>query len=176
MAIRLATFAAAVLALYGHLQSFHLHVPLLQVLGLTPFVLAIGNAAFTPAGIGTTQIVFVTGFAHFAARSDLRAVSLAATALNFAFRVPLALVAGPSLPEKIAVASRELKRRTHAPATPGSTEWLMVDEPEQSKYTANLTVFHKKKRAAPGQLRFCRCAAPLAAPLGEGALCARGRQ
>lgn len=109
MAIRLAIYVCAGFALYGQFASFHLRLPLVQVLALTPFVMAVGNAPFSPAGIGTTQFVFVVGFAHFATKDDLVAVSLAVTALNFLFRVPMAFACGASLIDEIAAASREFR-------------------------------------------------------------------
>ena len=111
MSIRLAIYIGAGLALWGQLLSFHMHVPLVQVLALTPFVMAIGNAPLSPAGIGTTQFVFVVGFSHFAAKDELVAVSLVVTALNFLFRVPMALLSGSSLIDEISVASRELRHQ-----------------------------------------------------------------
>jgi uncharacterized membrane protein YbhN (UPF0104 family) len=111
MSIRLAIFVCAGFALYGQFRSFHLQVPLIEVLALTPFVMAVGNAPLSPVGIGTTQFVFVVGFQHFAARDDLVAVSLAVTALNFLFRVPMALACGASLIDEIALASREFRHR-----------------------------------------------------------------
>lgn len=110
MSIRLAIYVGAGFALWGQLQSFHIHVPLIQVLALTPFVMAIGNAPLSPAGIGTTQFVFVVGFAQFGSKDDLIAVSLVVTALNFLFRVPMAFISGSSLIDEITVASREFKR------------------------------------------------------------------
>ncbi len=109
MAIRLAIFVCAGFALYGQFRSFHLRMPLVQVLALTPFVMAVGNAPLSPAGIGTTQFVFVVGFMHFAGRDDLVAVSLAVPALNFLFRVPMAFACGGSLIDEIALASREFR-------------------------------------------------------------------
>jgi uncharacterized membrane protein YbhN (UPF0104 family) len=107
LTIRLLIFVGAGIALYGQFVSFHIKVPIVQVLALTPFVLAIGNAPISPAGIGTTQLVFTIGFAHFASKDDLMAVSLAATAFNFLFRIPMGLVSGPSLVQEIADAKRE---------------------------------------------------------------------
>ncbi|HZO81341.1 MAG TPA: lysylphosphatidylglycerol synthase transmembrane domain-containing protein [Candidatus Binataceae bacterium] len=111
MGIRLGIFVCAGFALYGQFRAFHLAVPLVQVLALTPFVMAVGNAPLSPAGIGTTQFVFEVGFARFATREDLMAVSLAVTALNFLFRVPMALASGGSLIDEIAQVSREFRGR-----------------------------------------------------------------
>ncbi|MGH7931806.1 MAG: lysylphosphatidylglycerol synthase transmembrane domain-containing protein [Candidatus Binataceae bacterium] len=109
LAIRFLIFVGAGLALYGQFVSFHIKVPLVQVLALAPFVLAVGNAPISPGGIGTTQFVFTIGFAQFASKNDLLAVSLAATAFNFLFRIPMGLLSGPSLAGEIAGAKREFK-------------------------------------------------------------------
>jgi uncharacterized membrane protein YbhN (UPF0104 family) len=94
------------LALHGQLVSFHIGVPLIQTLALTPFVAAIGNAPLSPGGIGTTQLVFTLAFAQFAAREDLFALSLAVTAFNLLIRIPMGLAMGCSrVPETIDVTS-----------------------------------------------------------------------
>lgn len=111
LTIRLLIFVGAGLALYGQFASFHIKVPFVQVLALTPFVLAIGNAPISPAGIGTTQFVLTIGFAEFASKNDLLAVSLAVTAFNFLFRIPMGLLSGPSLAGEIAEAKREFQSR-----------------------------------------------------------------
>jgi uncharacterized membrane protein YbhN (UPF0104 family) len=107
-AIRLAIFLAAGIALYGQFASFHLQVPLLQVLALTPFVIAVGNLPISPAGIGTTQLVFVLGFSHFATKPELLAVSLAASALNFLFRIPLGFFSFAAFAAKVSEVRHEL--------------------------------------------------------------------
>ena len=56
---------AAGLALYGQFVSFHIQIPLVQVLALSPLVVAIGNSPFSPGGIGTTQVLYTAGFAGF---------------------------------------------------------------------------------------------------------------
>ncbi|HJU28829.1 MAG TPA: lysylphosphatidylglycerol synthase domain-containing protein, partial [Candidatus Binataceae bacterium] len=112
MAIRFAIYVGAGVALYAQLRSFHIEVPLIYVLALTPFVMAAGNSLISPAGIGTTQFVFTLGFAHFASREQLLAVSLAATAFNFIFRIPMGLAMGRSLVDELSVAAHGDKRTT----------------------------------------------------------------
>lgn len=103
MTIRFAIYLGAGIALYGQLRSFHIDVPLIYVLALTPFVMAAGNSLISPAGIGTTQFVYTVGFAHFAPRDQLLAVSIAATAFNFIFRIPMGLAMSRSLVDELAV-------------------------------------------------------------------------
>ncbi len=59
--IRLLIVLGAGLALYGQFVSFHIGVSLAQTLALTPFIVAIGNSALSPGGIGTTQLVYHAG-------------------------------------------------------------------------------------------------------------------
>jgi len=96
-AIRFLICLAAGLALYGQFVSFHLKVPLIQALALSPLVVAIGNSPFSPGGIGTTQLVFVFGFSGFAAKGDLFALSLAVSAFNLLVRIPMGLTMGAPL-------------------------------------------------------------------------------
>jgi uncharacterized membrane protein YbhN (UPF0104 family) len=95
--IRLLIVIGAGLALYGQFVSFHIKVPLLQTLALTPFIVAIGNSPFSPGGIGTTQLVFTLAFARFAAKDDLFALSLAVTVFNLVVRMPMGLAMGAPL-------------------------------------------------------------------------------
>ena len=98
--IRLATYLSAGLAVYLQFVSFKIHVPLVQALALTPLIVAIGNAPFSPGGIGTTQLVFTLGFASFAGKSDLFALSLAVSAFNLLIRIPMGLAMGASVVEE----------------------------------------------------------------------------
>ncbi len=75
LAIRFIIVVAAGFALYGQFVSFHIGVPLMQTLALTPFIVAIGNSPISPGGIGTTQLVFTLAFARFASKDDLFALS-----------------------------------------------------------------------------------------------------
>lgn len=103
LSIRFLISVGAGLALYGQLASFHIRVPLAQVLALTPLIVAIGNSPFSPGGIGTTQLVFTLGFAAFAGKSDLFALSLAVSAFNVLARIPMGLAMGSPLEEAVEV-------------------------------------------------------------------------
>lgn len=98
--IRFLIVLGAGFALYGQFVSFHIEVPLVQTLALTPFVVAIGNSPVSPAGIGTTQLVFTLAFARFAGKDDLFALSLAVTAFNLLVRIPMGLAMGAPLVEE----------------------------------------------------------------------------
>jgi uncharacterized membrane protein YbhN (UPF0104 family) len=103
LAIRFLISLGAGFALWGQLDSFHIRVPLAEVLALTPLIVAIGNSPFSPGGIGTTQLVFTIGFARFAGKSDLFALSLAVSAFNLLVRVPMGLAMGSALEEAVEV-------------------------------------------------------------------------
>jgi uncharacterized membrane protein YbhN (UPF0104 family) len=89
-------------ALYGQFVSFHIGISLAQTLALTPFIVAIGNSALSPGGIGTTQLLFTLAFARFASKNDLFALSLAVTAFNFLIRIPMGLAMGTPLAQEAA--------------------------------------------------------------------------
>jgi len=91
LAIKFLVVLGSGFALYGQFVSFHIEVPLTEILALTPFLMAIGNAPISPGGIGTTQLVFTLAFARFAGRDDLFALSLAVTAFNLLVRIPMGL-------------------------------------------------------------------------------------
>ena len=101
LAIRLLICLAAGCALYGQLASFHIRVPLAQIAALTPLIVAIGNSPFSPGGIGTTQLVFTIGFAGFAGKSDLFALSLAVSGFNLLVRIPMGLAMRAPLEEAV---------------------------------------------------------------------------
>jgi len=91
LSIRSLIVLAAGFALYGQFVSFHIGLSLAQTLAMTPFIVAIGNSALSPGGIGTTQLVFTLAFARFASKDNLFALSLAVTAFNFLIRIPMGL-------------------------------------------------------------------------------------
>jgi uncharacterized membrane protein YbhN (UPF0104 family) len=91
LGIRSLIVLGAGFALYGQFVSFHIGVSLAQTLAMTPFIVAIGNSALSPGGIGTTQLVFTLAFARFASKDNLFALSLAVTAFNFLVRIPMGL-------------------------------------------------------------------------------------
>jgi uncharacterized membrane protein YbhN (UPF0104 family) len=107
-AIRFLIVLGAGFALYGQFVSFHIGVPLMQTLALTPLIVAIGNSPFSPGGIGTTQLVFTLAFARFASKDDLFALSLAVTAFNLAVRIPMGLAMSAPLAEEAVEVESEL--------------------------------------------------------------------
>jgi uncharacterized membrane protein YbhN (UPF0104 family) len=106
-AIKFLIVLGAGLALYGQFVSFHIGVPLIQILALTPFIVAIGNSPVSPAGIGTTQLVFTLAFARFGSKDDLFALSLAVTAFNLLVRIPMGLAMGAPLVEEVVAVESE---------------------------------------------------------------------
>jgi uncharacterized membrane protein YbhN (UPF0104 family) len=96
-AIKVMICLAAGLTLYGQFVSFHIAVPLAQALAMSPLIVAIGNSPFSPGGFGTTQMFFIFGFAGFANRGDLFALSLAVSAFNLVIRIPMGLTMGAPL-------------------------------------------------------------------------------
>jgi uncharacterized membrane protein YbhN (UPF0104 family) len=100
LGIRLLIVLGAGFALYGQFVSFHIGISLAQTLALTPFIVAIGNSALSPGGIGTTQLVFTLAFARFASKDALFALSLAVTVFNFIVRIPMGLAMGAPLAEE----------------------------------------------------------------------------
>lgn len=112
-ALRVLIVIGAGFALYGQFRSFHIGVPLMQTLALTPFIVAVGNSPFSPGGIGTTQLVFTLAFARFAGKDDLFALSLAVTAFNLVVRIPMGLAMGaPLATEVVEVESQFAPRRS----------------------------------------------------------------
>ena len=99
--IRFLIILGAGFALYGQFVSFHIGVSLMQTLAMTPFIVAIGNSALSPGGIGTTQLVFTLAFARFASKDDLFALSLAVTAFNCLVRIPMGLAMGAPLAQEV---------------------------------------------------------------------------
>jgi len=108
LAIRFVIFLGVGFSLYGQFVSFHIPIPLAQVLALTPFIVAIGNSPFSPGGIGTTQLIFILGFARFAAKEELFALSLAVTAFNLLVRIPMSVFMAKPLADEAVEVQREL--------------------------------------------------------------------
>ena len=100
LGIRSVIVLAAGFALYGQFVSFHIGISLVQTLALTPFIVAIGNSALSPGGVGTTQLVFTLAFARYASKADLFSLSLAVTVFNFAVRMPMGLAMSAPLAEE----------------------------------------------------------------------------
>jgi uncharacterized membrane protein YbhN (UPF0104 family) len=108
LAVRFLIVLGAGFALYGQFVSFHIGVPLMQTLALTPFVVAIGSSPISPGGIGTTQLVFTLAFARFGSKDNLFALSLAVSAFNLLVRIPMGLAMGAPLVEEAAEVESEL--------------------------------------------------------------------
>jgi uncharacterized membrane protein YbhN (UPF0104 family) len=102
LGVRLLIFVGAGCALYGQFVSFHIGISLAETLALTPFIVAVGNSALSPGGIGTTQLVFTLAFANFATKADLFALSLAVTAFGLIVRLPMAFAMGTPLAREAA--------------------------------------------------------------------------
>ena len=81
---------------------------------MTPLIVAIGNAPLLPGGIGTTQLVFTIGFARFAGKDDLFALSLAVSAFNLLARIPMGLAMGTPLAEGTVGVKREFTMKHKA--------------------------------------------------------------
>jgi hypothetical protein len=107
MSIRCLIFLGVGFAIYGQLVSFHIRVPLVQALALTPFIVAIGDSPISPGGIGTTQLVFTIAFSRFAGKGDLFALSLAVSAFNLLVRTPMGLAMRTPLAEATVDVKRE---------------------------------------------------------------------
>ncbi len=108
LGIRSLIVLASGFALYGQFVSFHIGVPLMQTLALTPLIVAIGSSPISPGGIGTTQLVFTLGFARFASKDNLFALSLAVSAFNLLVRIPMGLAMGAPLVEEAVEVESEL--------------------------------------------------------------------
>ena len=106
--IRLLIVLGAGFALYGQFVSFHIGLSLAQTLAMTPFIVAIGNSALSPGGIGTTQLVFILAFARFATKDSLFALSLAVTVFNFVVRIPMGLAMNAPLADEAVEVESEL--------------------------------------------------------------------
>jgi uncharacterized membrane protein YbhN (UPF0104 family) len=111
-AIRFLIVLGAGFALYGQFVSFHIEVPLMQTLALTPFIMAIGNSPFPPGGIGTTQLVFTMAFARFVGKNDLFALSMAVTTFSLLARIPMGLAMGAQLVEEAVEVKSEFLTKT----------------------------------------------------------------
>ena len=103
---------AAGLVLYGQFVSFHVRIPLVQALALSPLIVAVGNSPFSPGGFGTTQILFTVGFAALAGRGELFTLSLAVSAFNLLVRIPLGFAMATPLQEVEKSISSKTERLT----------------------------------------------------------------
>ncbi len=108
MGIRCLVILGAGVALYFQFASFHIGVSFVQTLALMPFIVAIGNSALSPGGIGTTQLVYTLAFARFASKDNLFALSLAVTVFGILVRMPLGLAMGAPLASEAVMVESEI--------------------------------------------------------------------
>lgn len=89
--IRLLIVAPQGLILWICLKSFHLNIPISQVLAESPVMLAAAASPITPAGLGPLQAVAVHFFARYAPEAKVMAAMLAYSILHLLYRLPLGL-------------------------------------------------------------------------------------
>jgi uncharacterized membrane protein YbhN (UPF0104 family) len=87
--IRFAIMAPQGLLFWVCMGAFGLHVPLVQVLALTPLIFGVGGLPVTPAGLGFLQAVAVSGFAGLAPEAPVFAMSFAFSVAQIIYRIPL---------------------------------------------------------------------------------------
>jgi uncharacterized membrane protein YbhN (UPF0104 family) len=81
--------------------SFHLRIPLSEMLAFTPVLLIASGQPFTPSGLGTLQLAFVAGFSRFAPKEDLIAMALGINVIHILTRIPLGLSAAGSFAHSV---------------------------------------------------------------------------
>ncbi len=92
----LLTIRTAILVPQGFLfwicmHAFGLHVPLVQVLALSPLIFGVGGLGLTPAGLGFLQAVAVKAFSSLAPEAPVFAMSLSFSVAQLIYRMPLGL-------------------------------------------------------------------------------------
>jgi uncharacterized membrane protein YbhN (UPF0104 family) len=90
-AIRIGIFVPQGFIFYVSMLAFHIHIPLLMVLAVTPAILAAGGVPFTPIGLGPLQAVAVHGFSQFASTTRVLAMYLSMSVSQLVYRLPLGL-------------------------------------------------------------------------------------
>lgn len=73
------------------LYAFRVHVPLLQVMALTPLIFGVAGLPITPVGLGFLQVIAVSGFAGLAPEAPVFAMSFAFSLAQILYRIPLGL-------------------------------------------------------------------------------------
>ena len=91
LAIRFGIMAPQGFLFWVCMRAFGLHVPLVQVLALTPLIFGVGGLPVTPAGLGFLQAVAVSGFAGLAPEAPVFAMSFAFSVVQILYRIPLGL-------------------------------------------------------------------------------------
>jgi uncharacterized membrane protein YbhN (UPF0104 family) len=89
--IRFATLVPQGPLFWVCMRAFGVHVPLLQVMALTPIIFGVAGLPVTPVGLGFLQVVAVSGFAGLAPRAPVFAVSFAFSLVQIVYRIPLGL-------------------------------------------------------------------------------------
>ena len=89
--IRLLIVAPQGLLLWVCLKSFHLNIPIVQVLAESPVMFAAAASPITPAGLGPLQAVAVHFFSRYAPEARVMAAMLAYSILHLLYRLPLGL-------------------------------------------------------------------------------------
>ena len=86
---------------YFSFVAFWPKVPLIQVLALTPAILAAGNEPITPQGLGPLQAVVVAGLSNFAPRDRMLAASLGISIVAILCRLPLGMGAAGTFARRV---------------------------------------------------------------------------
>jgi uncharacterized membrane protein YbhN (UPF0104 family) len=105
--IRTPIFGFQGFVLYAQLRSFHVQVPLHQVLAFTPAVLVMGGLPITPVGLGPLQAVLMTGFSAFAAKAQLLTMALSISMMNLIIRIPLGLGSAGAFASEVSSAKQK---------------------------------------------------------------------
>ncbi len=106
MLIRAPIFIVQGFVLFLEMKSFRIQVPLDYVMAATPAILFLTSLPITPAGLGSEQAVLALGFAAFAPRSALLALSLAISATSILFRMMLGIGAAGIFAREVSGAAR----------------------------------------------------------------------
>jgi uncharacterized membrane protein YbhN (UPF0104 family) len=99
--IRAAIYVPNALSFYLYLVAFHLNVPLLAVVALSPALMFAQSAPITPSGLGPLQAVMVAGFSDFAPRSELLTAALGVSIVQLLCRVPMGLGAAGTFARRV---------------------------------------------------------------------------
>jgi uncharacterized membrane protein YbhN (UPF0104 family) len=89
--IRLGIFIPQGFIFYVCMAAFHVGVPMLTVLAVTPAILAAGGLPLTPVGLGPLQAVAVHELAHFAPPGRILGAFLLFSVFLLVYRLPLGL-------------------------------------------------------------------------------------
>jgi uncharacterized membrane protein YbhN (UPF0104 family) len=89
--IRAAIFVPQGFIFYVCMVAFHVTVPIVMVLAVTPAILAAGGLPFNPVGLGPLQAVAIHAFGRFAPTDRILAIFLLFSGLLLLYRLPLGL-------------------------------------------------------------------------------------